>query len=472
MKRILLIIGGILIVNTVLSTVGFGAFMWRFSAKIPAANYEAPRDEAEARRQDLDYLLNLTKSDYSFSVEEKSRFKEHVSGMTANADAMTKAEFAMGVAAAAGITENGHTNASHWRIVDSLNNLPVRFFWFGDGLHIVRAREAHADLIGARVVRYDGATPETLVSKLDPYHGGNDHYLRFRSPLFFGSPAAMHAAGVAESPDQVTLTLQFSDGKERDVVLEAEQGATPSMRVGNHALPAPAEEEIESGHDWQFFDPTIVSSAYYAKNPDTELWRSALPGGGVYVRLRITMERSGNNFSDFLTGLKKDLSKNPADYLVLDLRSNPGGDYMQSRSFAHNIADFVKPDGKIYLLSDGGTFSAALVTMAYAVHDAGERGVIVGTHPGDDQQFWAESGGVLKLPNSGLRVSVSTGYHDWENGCKDWRRCFWPNIILGVAAGKLDPDIVAPLTYSDYAQGIDTTLQAVFAAESIETNIP
>lgn len=118
-------------------------------------------------------------------------------------------------------------------------------------------------------------------------------------------------------------------------------------------------------------------------------------------------------------------------------------------------------------LTDEGTFSAAVVTAAFIKHAAGKNGKIVGAAMGDDEQFWAEGGAALTLPNSGIKVFVATAYHDWENGCQDWKHCYWPNIILGVAAGKLEPDIIAPLTFKDYSQGIDTTLQAVFAQEAI-----
>ena len=467
MKRILLIIGGILIVNTVISAIGFGAFMWRFSAKIPAAEYDAPRDQAEARQQDLDYLLNLTKSDYSFSDAEKVAFEKHVAEMSVNAASMTDAEFAVGVAAAAAITENGHTNMSIARAADDLNSLPVRFFWFADGLFITRARAEYADLIGARIIAYDDAPPETLLSQLDEFQGGTEEIVRFRSPHFFGSPAVMHAAKMANSPDRVSLSLELADGEMRDVILEVEQRPTETMHSIYYPLPIKSKEEIESGHDWRFLDPKKAGATYYAKYPERDLWSDALPGGGAYLRLRITMKRDGNNFTGWLADLKKKYSAEPVDYLVLDLRSNGGGNYLQSRDFATHVSDFVKPNGKIYMLSDDGTFSAALVTMAFALSDAGDQGVVVGGRPGDDEQFWAESGGALRLPNSDLAIWVSTGYHDWENGCKDWSRCFWPNILLGVAAGPLDPDIIAPLTFDDYSQGIDTTMQAVFAAEGI-----
>jgi len=183
MKRILLILSIIMIGLGVIVGAGMGAMSWRFKAKLPEANYDQPRNLTEARLQDLDYLRRLPGTDNSFSQAEKSLFDEHIDRLQADAATMSVTEFTMGVAAAVAISENGHTNLRSVGSVDGLNSLPVRFFWFGDGLHIVRARASHAHLIGARVLAYDGVAPEDIVAKLDPYIGSNDHFLRFQSPL-------------------------------------------------------------------------------------------------------------------------------------------------------------------------------------------------------------------------------------------------------------------------------------------------
>ena len=170
---------------------------------------------------------------------------------------------------------------------------------------------------------------------------------------------------------------------------------------------------------------------------------------------------------DWLEEQAQTLRDNPADYLVLDLRANEGGDYTLAMSVAREIGELVKPDGRIYVLVDGDTFSAGIVTAYFALHSAGERGVLVGEPMGDDLQFWAEGGGSpMVLPNSGIRLFASTGYHDWENGCTDWSRCFWVNILFGVELGSVRVDISAPLLFSEYERGIDSGMEAILPSEA------
>jgi len=465
-KRILRYFVYAFIISCVLSLAGGGAFYWRFKAKIPITDYPQPQDIHQARLQDIDYLRNLPQVDHSFSKEEKERFSEYLDQLQLRVNNITNAEFAMGVAGAVAITENGHTYTNQYQLIDSLNSLPVRFFWFGDGLHIVRARASHADLIGTRVIAYDGKQPESLVAGLDAYHSGSEHFLRYQSPQLLASPAAMHAAQLIQSPDQVSLTVEHADGTSQSVSLKVEAAATRLTWLDDVAIPIQSKQEADSGHDWRFLDFATVTQSHYAKNPSQTHWSESLPKGGTYMSIRNTYD--AKRLKALMSDVKNQLKAKPAEYLVIDLRSNWGGDYTLTMTFMRNISELLTADGRVYILTNGGTFSAGLVTAALALHGADGRGKIVGSHVGDDDQFWAESGAAMILPNSGLKIGVATGYHDWENGCSDWSTCFWLNIVMGVAAGPLDPHIVAPLTYADYSKGIDTTLQAVFQEEGID----
>ena len=40
------------------------------------------------------------------------------------------------------------------------------------------------------------------------------------------------------------------------------------------------------------------------------------------------------------------------------------------------------------------------------------------------------------------------------------------NTLFGVAVGQVEVDLPAALTFADYARGIDTGMEAIFAAEA------
>ncbi|MEM6899412.1 MAG: hypothetical protein AAF583_06550 [Pseudomonadota bacterium] len=467
MKRKLLIAFGIIALLSLPGAIGTGLFFWKFNAKVPTPDYDPPANQTEARLQDLDYLLNLTTVDRSFSDAEADEFAAYVTDLQNDAETMTDAQFSMAIARAAAISENGHTNLYRSDMLKGLTSLPVRFFWFGDGLHIIRTRHEFEHLLGARVISYDGQNPDDLVAELDPYFGGNEAFLRFNIPTFLASPDAMHAVGLAVSPDRVTLTLRQPYGTEETIDLPVETEATPIISPDDAPLARPLRRENESSNSWVYPPADTFARSHYGRRPDQLHWIDKLTGDGVYIRMRLILDQDERNLSEWLSDLATQLKASPAEYLVIDMRSAFGGDYTKARKFAQGVREYVRPGGNIYLLSDGGTFSAAIVTHAFVLEAAGDQAIVVGTEVGDFAQFWAEGGAALQLPNSGKRIWVTTGYHDWENGCTDWSNCFWLNVILGVAAGPLGPDIFAPLTYADYANGVDTGMQAIFANEGV-----
>jgi hypothetical protein len=80
----------------------------------------------------------------------------------------------MVVAQAAAIANNGHTNASAFGRARRLGRAPLRFYWFDDGLYVVRAVGPEAGLVGGRIRAIDGHPPEELWRVLRKYVGGND----------------------------------------------------------------------------------------------------------------------------------------------------------------------------------------------------------------------------------------------------------------------------------------------------------
>jgi len=111
-----------------------------------------PRDLREANLQDLDYLARLLDYDRSFNDESRVEFTRRLARLRENAATLSRGELLMGISKAVAIADNPHTSVERgfWRAY--LNSAPVRFEWFAEGLHVVRAREDVAELLGRRVV--------------------------------------------------------------------------------------------------------------------------------------------------------------------------------------------------------------------------------------------------------------------------------------------------------------------------------
>jgi hypothetical protein len=107
------------------------------------------------------------------------------------------------------------------------------------------------------------------------------------------------------------------------------------------------------------------------------------------------------------------------------------------------------------------TFSAAIVTAARAKYFTRDRVELIGESVGDRDQYWAERGERLQLPNSGVQIGYATAMHDSVRNCYDLTRCYWLDLFYGVPAGSLAPTRLIDWQFVDYTKGQDSVLNAV-----------
>jgi hypothetical protein len=428
---------------------------WRFGATLPAPAYPPPRDAVEARLQDLDYLARLTRVDRSFSPADAARFGQRIAQLRDRAASLDRAAFLLGVCEAVAMADNAHTNVDSraWR--EQLSSVPVRFDWFAEGLHIVRARGEAAALLGARVLAIDGMAPEELAREAARFFGGPATFVRTSSLVYLESPEAIHAVHPQAPADRLQLLIVDGAGQERAVELAA---LAPPQRpevskAGRVLAPAPLPDE-PSG-EWQTVLDPQGPLPHSLRAPERSVYAAALDDGTLYLHLwQIRDDASGP--------LEPAIAKAVGEgarwrRIVLDLRFDRGGDFPWARAQIRGLPRHLAADGRILVLVDNTTFSAAIIDAALAKHFGGERTLIVGEPPGDRLTFWAEGNSFI-LPHSKLRILTSTGYHDWARGCRELR-CFWPNLWYDVGVGNVDPDVRVAWRFADYRRGVDTVLE-------------
>jgi hypothetical protein len=85
----------------------------------------------------------------------------------------------------------------------------------------------------------------------------------------------------------------------------------------------------------------------------------------------------------------------PGD-VVVDLRYNGGGNFLNVVGFAKELAGLVGPDGRIWVITGRTTNSAAIVFTALLKAEGKGRTRIVGEEASDALTFWWEGGGLAE----------------------------------------------------------------------------
>ncbi|MGH7467863.1 MAG: hypothetical protein ACRENP_07715 [Longimicrobiales bacterium] len=398
--------------------------------------------------------------DNSYSPAARAQAEARLVRLEAAAAQLTPVAFDIAIAQIVALADNGHTGAFAAQRGFRHNRVPIRVTPFADGFRVLRAKTATADLLGAKLIAIDGRRIEQVRDSARTLAGGTAARRDRSANFLMESPAQLHALGLASSAESALFTFELINGVRVERRLTAEPAGADASRLNadrwffTELLPEPSRE-------WQAL--AIAGAApWWLQEPSVPFrWRAAPELDGVVIQLRRTFNAPGQSITEFFALMTQRLTADRSRNLVLDMRLNGGGNLNTARDFVKSLPGLVT--GRIFVLTDPWTFSAAISSIGYLEQTAPERVTIVGEEVGDRLEFWAE-GGPFTLPNSGIQISISTERHDYQNGCRAFTDCHGPVMRNPIAVPTLAPDIKVPLTIEAYRAGRDPALAAVATA--------
>ncbi len=418
-----------------------------------------PADVAEARRQDLADLRILPSVDRSFSPEARTKFLHEIDRLSGETDRLSPAGFAMAVSRLVALAGNAHTSIDLAQRADSFNRAPLRFAWFADGLHIVRATEPFAGLLGRRVLSIDGRSVEAALAAIAPYFSGTAERAKAESPPLLESPALLQALWPETDGVHLSITTETDSGDADDSVAALPPRFDPFS--GRPILTISAAPEAEDER-WRGVLSAAPKLPLSLEEPFRVALSAPLDKGGIYVRINANRDDDHGPLARQLADVAALRPVGGWRFMVLDLRFNDGGDEFATMAFSRAVPDLLAPGGKAWVLVGNATFSAAIIVTARVRYFLGPaRTRIVGERVGDHDRFWVTGGASLVLRNSDIAIGHAYFAHDWVHGCWSIADCDPAQFIYGVAAGDLSPDITLGWNFTDYAQGRDTVLDRV-----------
>ncbi|MDQ0396071.1 peptidase S41 [Labrys monachus] len=432
-----------------------------------SARAETPPSRLSPGRmmEDLDYLrTQWAPLDRSFSERQRQILDGVIAEAGSRVASLSVEDFALYVMRAAAIPRNGHTTALVGRL---LGSLPIRTWWFADGLHIVSAQPQFPHVLGARVEKLGGMTPDEALAAVAPFISGTDQRIRYLSAAYLTSPAVLRRIGAVPDAAEIPVTLRLADGG----LHRASLGAATAPDPGDGHDPvfsgwsALIPDDPDMPGRWpHVLDGIDTRSPVYAKPTDLSTTWMGSAGKVLYVRSNYLRSQGQDaRYQGWVFGVLQGLvvPKQP-QAVIVDLRLNNGGNFFDTLLFAQALPKLMPAGGRVFVLIGRATFSAALVTAAMLKGAGPDKVIFIGEPMGDNGHFWAEPGTKI-LPNSGITVFYSTRFEDYEHGCSDPGQCYWPTIAFGPRNISLAPDIAVDVSFSDYAAGRDPVLERALA---------
>ena len=322
------------------------------------------------------------------------------------------------VKAIAGLSD-GHSIAFPFFPATDFTLAPLQIRWFADGWFVIAAGREHADVIGARIVRIGALPVAAAFDAIRPYvSADNEAAARVRGAVYMLSPRFWKAIGYAMSADELEMELEHPEGSRRRIRIE------PTGRLR---------------YLWWYLEPHLL---WKRRHP----WSmTAMPARkALHIELRSIRHEGSRTMTLFAHEVLDEARRDELTRIVIDVRGNSGGDNTTFRGFVDAMAGSeLNRRGRLFLLTDGGTFSAA--TNFVTAMERRTSALRVGTATGSGPNHFGDSRSVL-LPRTRIFLLLSTRYHQFGER-DDTRRAH-------------EPDVLVEPTSADYFAGRDRALEA------------
>ncbi|MBA3667694.1 MAG: hypothetical protein H0W65_08225 [Sphingomonas sp.] len=354
----------------------------------------------------------------AFHHTSKAEFGREVARLLKLAEHGSDPAIVVGIQRLVASLGDGHSGLSTMGLFRSY---PLELMYLDGEIRVIRAGAGFEKAIGARVLAIDGTPIAEAQRRVLPLisQAENQWWIRDQQPRKLVVAENLFATGIAHDVDGANFTLQRDGGRPIDLVI-------PSVPAGTSI-------------DWREITPLPLSRTH----TDQSFWFTDLPGTkAVYVNFR--------NYSDLAENARAlfdHVDAVGAKALVFDLRFNGGGNFTLPRRFIipeiRRRATLMAP-GHLYVLVGRHTFSAAMTNAIDFKRDL--KATLVGEPIGARPNGYQENG-MITLPQSNLRVSVSTLYYQ-----------FWPTNIAA-----LKPDVSRPPNWGAVRSGRDSALTYAIA---------
>lgn len=377
----------------------------------------------EKWREDLRYISEEIPKRHknAFHFTTREQFEKAVADLDKQIPVLDDTQIVFGFAKIFALIGDGHSTL-YWNW--TYGRVPLRLFWFGKELRVVKADPKFPRVNGAKITKIGGVSIEEIFKRSREYISQDEtpQFVLEASANFLTFPAFLKQTGAAQSNDKANF--EFLDAKNKKFSLEIASDSTYK----------------------QVWIYPFKIAPLWLENQDKPLAYKFLPESKtVYVQFQSYPRRK--EFKKFSDELFTFLDKNEIEKIVFDLRSNGGGDFTRGRDF------FVKQlktrpnltkKGKLFVIAGRRTFSAGMSNAADFRNEFGA--ILVGEPTGQKPNGYSENRN-YKLPNSHLDFSVSTQIYK-----------FAPTDAPGLTPDKLiEPD------WQTFKTGRDTALEWITA---------
>jgi len=417
-----------------------------FQENVFLGNFQNDPEFVENWREDLARFASnyVTTFPEPFAKMSQEEFEASIDRLHNNIPSLSSQQIIVEFMKLVASIEDGHTWLLPQQAATGYRMLPLRVYHFSDGLFVTDADSGFQSMIGGKVIRIGDTGIEEITTALTPLVShDNEMTILDRIAEYYLFPELLQALGFVENADQVSWTIQKMDGSTETFLISP---ISPDEYL-DWIEPTPANPAIY---------PTPLpqrEDALYLQRLKENFWMTHLEEPDVlYIQYNgiasTSVSESGTRTTVrlFSNRLGEFLDEHLETPVIVDIRHTFGGLGGASTSLLNVLTTheaFNQPE-KLFLILGRRTFSAAVVFADQL--RAGANVTLVGEPSGGGVNFFAAAR-PIRLLNSQLTINISS------------------SPIRSVRDDDLPwhaPDILANLSSTDFFNGHDPSLEAIF----------
>ncbi|MFO7368760.1 MAG: hypothetical protein R6X09_00645 [Bacteroidales bacterium] len=156
--------------------------------------------------EDLDFFeSNYLGNSKTYPDDSVIACKKRITNLKLRIDTLNDNQIILELSRCVAMADNGHTTMH----LGWMKKIPVRFFWFSDGLYIIKTTDSLSQYLGARVIAINSIEPNEIQSKINPYLSGNNNWKEFTAVNYLCSPQILNGINLSDS-NSLNLTLAIN----------------------------------------------------------------------------------------------------------------------------------------------------------------------------------------------------------------------------------------------------------------------
>ncbi len=387
------------------------------------SDIEFLKTELPKRHKDFYHLKN--ENDYFSGLEEISLQKDKLSDL----------EIAIKLQQLIAGFGDSHTKLKFWKFIDNSKALPLKLYWFSDGIYIVNTLNEHKEILGQKITQINGKTIEEAVDLLKTLITvDNNALVKSYIPELLTFPQILEYFNII-GDEVIELSLENNQKEVNQYKIEPILRAP--VKKENIISTNPDSSVLSKRKKYTYFNDCYLSQSktYYVQY--NECW-----GKELEIKYR-DKENSASipSFTNFEENILSTIENNQIDKFVFDMRYNSGGSSSQGTELIKKLSKIeeINQKGKLFVIIGRETFSSAIInTMDFQRETnaifAGEETGGKPNHYGEVKDF--------TLPYSGLTVCYSTKYF----------------IRSEENLNTITPNYTIEESFDDYINGIDPVM--------------